>query len=317
MQLAAADYIEVDVPAAGAFEEARRLHLLFDPRLIFWEGPLASALHTAESPRRCFRGYLQTDATDLTIRMMVSRIRSGAVADSTLVGSSTLLNDQAAMLAEGSSPEGLTKVGEICEETLIINPKLALVIPTGNLDTAQKWLSTTADKDPQHCLKVIRWRQSTNGGRPWARPTRLAQDVQNSIARAQILARPGGKAAEEAASGILVTISGRRGQAYPIALKEATVAKLEEILQAKLDRGVAGKALGPMQWAEEQNGDGSWSGRIRARLPSPAEAETLHGQLHGVPILVGREWYTLSVANAFLPTFNSGGPTKNGPRGAP
>jgi hypothetical protein len=143
------------------------------------------------------------------------------------------------------------------------------------------------------------------------------QDVQNAIVKAQLQARPGGKAADEAACGVLIAVTGRRGQTYPTPLKEAMVAKMEEVLQTKLAPGSSGRALQPLQWSEEFNGDGSWNGRLRARLNAPTQAEGLHGQLHGMPILVGREWYTLTVSNAFVAAFNSGATAKNGLRGAP
>ncbi len=129
-------------------------------------------------------------------------------------------------LPKASSPEGLAKAGPLVEEVLVLNGKLALAIPATDLVETQELLTQLADTDPQHCVKTFRWRRSTNGGRPWARPSRLTQQVQASTTRAQLPAKPGMQAAEDAASAILVSLAGRRGQAYPLALLTATATRV-------------------------------------------------------------------------------------------
>jgi hypothetical protein len=64
------------------------------------------------------------------IRLMVNAIRTEVAVEKLSVGSSALLNDPAAMLAEASSPEGLAKLGCISHEAVIIHPRLAIAART-------------------------------------------------------------------------------------------------------------------------------------------------------------------------------------------
>ncbi len=80
--------------------------------------------------------------------------------------------------------------------------------------------------------------------------------------------------------------------------------KVQDALGHQLQQMQPRKALHKYRRVREDNRDGSWSGSLRVRLDSPDQAEQIHQQLHGFPVLVEHDWCTLNVYSHLSPAFS-------------
>lgn len=248
------------------------------------------------------------------MRLITSRIRHGGLPAHTIVGSSALLADAAAFIVEASSPEGLAKMCDLCEELLVLGPRSALCSMAANLECTQAELTKFLEQEPLHSVTAIKWRRSTHGGRTWAKPLALSSNIHAEINRARLQTRPSGAAAEEAAKAVLVSYTGRVARHQHEALQQAILRKIQEVTGETLTKGEPKKALKDGNWIEEVGNGGEGSGRLRMQLSSAVSVERMHAHLHGMPIYTGHSWTTVNVSNMFLPSFAS--VPKNGQRGA-
>ena len=260
------------------------------------------------------RGYFNPGASDLAIRLSTKLVAQAGSSLGAMVGSSLLLQDPAAMLAEATSMQGLRNGQDNFDEMLILEPKLALVIPGSTQEACQQELTKGLDKDPEHCIQAVKWRRSTHGGRPWARPERLQQDAQAATSRAKLTARPATKASKEAASVIAISFQGGGLGGKTQALVTGTIAKVTEVLGWAPQQGQEGRALQLGEYAADKDEQGGPNGRIRIQLHDPDQAKTVHAELHGTPIWLGHGYVVAHVSNMFLSSFQPG--QKNRARGS-
>ena len=253
----------------------------------------------------------------MVIRMTIRRLRRSALPPSTVVGSSLLVADSAAMLVEGTDFQGLLKMYDQMEEMLPIDQRTALMYPTGDKQTWEDALTALADSDPAHCTTMVRWRRSQNGGRPWARPQKLQQDLIAATQRAKSSAAAGTAASRDAARSALISLSGPSLGADPAAVREAILRQVVVTLGRPLHPSSPGCALQADQWAGSVDDSGIWDGKIRIKVKTEAEIKSIHAALGGLPIWQGSEWTMLQVTNFTLPALAQGRSTACCGRGFP
>ncbi len=172
------------MPLGKSFDFARRLGGLGEPLIPCWEGPQDSPLQEKELKRACFRGYLTSEQSELTIQLASGKIKNCGLVNQVLACSSLLLSDAASRIVEASSPEGVVEGRLLGEEVLVLGPRAALMIPLLSLDDTQRELTALSEQEPMHSITAIKWRRSTHGGRTWAKPLKLSQATQAEISKA-------------------------------------------------------------------------------------------------------------------------------------
>ena len=289
-----AEFLMVDVPRKEAVHTRRALLKAGIAAVVQWEGPLPSPGSSPKEERVAFRGHLPPGLDPLRVRLLTREARHCGLPPEAVVGSSSLYANGAAFVMELTDPRTIERLGGHMEEALFLSARQVLMLPEG---TAEEWTQKATElaiADPAFCVTEIRWRKSRNSGRPWIRPQVLAQDLRAKIANAQ------GPAAPDAEATVLLAFSGPSLGGNPQGLLAAAVAKADEALLSKLEQAAPNRALQDHQWAPVLDAMNAWTGHLRIRCKSPAEAATLHTRLNNTPVWTGSSWCMLSVSNNTL-----------------
>ena len=109
------------------------------------------------------------------------------------IGSSALLQDKTAFLAELSSLKVLPALKGRMNSAILIAPNLLLMQPKGLKEMWAILATNLAQDSPEACIISIRWRRSCNAGRQWVRPEAAQQDLKHRILLAKLRdqGRPG------------------------------------------------------------------------------------------------------------------------------
>ena len=211
--------------------------------LLRWDGPRRSSGTTSAHKRSVFIGFFDpTVASDLDIRLNVSILRTREALAGSLIGSRSLYANQASMLVDFRFPQTLLKCVDLCDEVVLVSPKLAAIMTSKPAATWAKRLTSIATEDPAAAIDKIRFRQSRQGGRPWAKP--------------QILRAPRQKSSAADDLCILIAVYNLVSSDLDITLT-ALLRRIAEILGSSLQRGDNIDSRKPLHWLESRRDDGS------------------------------------------------------------
>jgi len=261
---------------------------------VFWEQAGASRGNTKDAPRSCIRGFLPRDGTsELEARMVNNELQKLVLPLEGLVGRRSIFQDKSALLAEITSWEALQSVQPLCEDIVALSPKWALLRTGVRADQWTDVLSNVMRNNPYDCILRVQWRQSYQGGRPWATPAATSQQIQ--AVRVQAKSKLSGGKGKNLVSTI--SIEGNLGP-NPTALIRHMMNSIQ---------GSLGFIL--REVSENQDMDaGDWvmcldpcnqlpSGRIRARLSCTLAAKELENAAHNRVVNIGGDALAVKVCN--------------------
>ena len=176
----------------------------------------------------------------------------------------------------------------------------ALIRTDTPAETWRQELSRRMREEPISCAIKLKWRPSVHGGRVWAQPSAVEQQLQ--AVRVQAGIRLQGRCPGEAGRDLEseIQIQGTLGP-DPAALLRAIMHSIATKLQAPLHEQGFGEHLAVGGWQLLQTtGTTELSGKIRVRLSNTAEVKTFEKALQGSPVKVGDTTVTLQVSNMAL-----------------
>ena len=176
--------VVVDCPSDQAMNIRRALTKASIHGLTCWEGPLRSLGTQGKDRRVAFYGYLpRSAATLLDVRLCIAGLRRRPDLKEALIGSQSFFSDSSALLADISNPSAATRIADLCEQLVIVSPRLVLLHTSQPKDTWELRLTELVREDASKSIGRVHWRKSGHGCRVFAKP--LALDIQVRAARAK------------------------------------------------------------------------------------------------------------------------------------
>ena len=216
-----------------------------------------------------------------------------------LVGMRNIYKNMAALLMEITSWDVTKHIQPLCEDIVALSPKWAIV---RTVVKAERWSEILTDlmrNDPYSCILRLQWRQSYHGGRPWALPAAISQQVQAVCVQAK--ERLSGRCASAAASQeSTISINGNLGP-NPVEL----IRHMLNSIQAKL-----GFPLREVPDVDHMS-VGDWaihflpssqvpSGKVKVVLANSLSARELKKAAHNQSVTVGGEAVAVQVSNVMM-----------------
>ena len=288
--------LQVDGPAEQIHLLQRAVSTLRIPHVVRWEGPLRS-LGTAPYDRRAlFKVYFEEGTTDLALDVAVRGIKAHKDLGQFLVGNQRLFSDPAALRLEVTAISSLTPVNALMEHTLVVSPKLALMLADGSpQDEWTRRLTELRRNDPENAISAICWRSGHHGGAVWALPEALPAQSRADRVEAGRRRRPIGTQAYFA-DLVSVSIQGSLGPS-PNLLLTQILTQIQTAVNQQLQAGQPERALPPYHYSAERDGEGNWSGSFALHLPSDAEIRHICEMLHGAVLEIGQTLTPIAARN--------------------
>ena len=164
----------------------RSLVSLTLPGLVKWDGPRRSLGSRRQDRRSLFVGTFEAgQVSELDLRLFARQLRDQEGMQGVLVGSRSLFNNRAAYLVDMGHPRAIAEVTASIDEVVLASPSRAIIMTSKSQDA---WSSILTDKfkgdpfkgDPSMAIEKIRFRASQNGGRPFAKPALLGNQMRSS-----------------------------------------------------------------------------------------------------------------------------------------
>ena len=299
-------YVVADCDRADAMTLNSCLLSLQLPMIASWEGPLPSPASRPGAARATFRGHLRRGVADGLLPVAVHAVAISSLPSSVVVGSSALYGDGTAMIAELAAATAVARIRSNIEEGIFLSPTQFLSHPAGTKKDWENLVTDLAITDAAESVVEVRWRRSTNSGRPWVRPQLLMQDHRVAVQRARARAAGRPEVSDDVAATVLIALRGPSLGQSPAALLLLLVARFGDKLGYKLNEATAGRALARRQWMKEMGEYGEWAGRVRVRVDGRDDVRKLYDAFHDTPVWLGSSWSVLSVQNPLLPAVAGG-----------
>ena len=253
------------------------------PGLLRWDGPRRSLGTTASQKRICFTGFFDPSiVSELDIRLYIMILRSREALNLSFIGNRALYANQASMLVEFRLPLTCMKCRDLCEEIVLVSPKLAAIMTS---KPAAEWasrLTKIAKEDPSAMIDKVRFRTSRHGGRPWAKPQTLRPPKQHA-----------GRDEE-----LCVSLSVQNFNSMdPNRSLESILQRIGETLGASLQKCEHGMPLKPFHWRAIYRDDGAWAGNITIMCRSATDIQSLVHRIHGCGIVSAGVCSVIEVVN--------------------
>lgn len=218
-----------------------------------WEGPLRSRGATPQDKRVLFKVYFLPGVTDLALEVAANSSRAYPDLEEFAVGSQQLFADPTAMKVDFTSLDALRPVQNLIAQSVVISPKLALMIP--RVTCQETWttsLTAMRNRCPEVAITRISWRKEHHEVAIWAHPQVLPAQARADRVEEGRRRRPGGMHVY-LAELLTVTINGSLGPQPDVLLTEF-LAQIRTALGRVLARGRQDSALHPDQYLEESWG---------------------------------------------------------------
>ena len=293
VEIAALPFLTVDYPLEDSCEVFRALQALPSllPRM---SQPRRSPAHSRDHPRARLdlRFPLNTPRLEQEAAAMLLR---PTLPGGVFFGSHELYTEPAALLVEFGHPGSLQACWKLCSGAIPLSPSKALVTSEASADAWREALDASLLLDPSHGVFGIRWKPSRHGGRPFASPsmvpqqlaaTRRARDTSaqslalQSITDVEVV---GAITTDEHA--VVTQLMAHLAHQAAVPLTEATT--------------LAG--AGPNAWFWLSRGDPlAPPGRARLFLTDPTAVARVRAALHGRSVRVGLDHFAIRVTNDLL-----------------
>ena len=191
-----------------------------------------------------------------------------------VVGLMGMCQDQAALLVELTDAHAASAFKPYCTDILLISERMALVRTEVSYVTWSQLLSDWSRNSPSSTPLKLKWRPSVQGGRPWAQPDLIPQQMQAVKAQSKVRLQsrlPGSKPSDMDTN---IQIHGSLGPEPHKLLRDVMASivhqlggSIQEVREQVLDS--------PGDWAILiRPGTDEPSGSIRIRLGSIQDAKT-------------------------------------------
>ena len=201
-----------------------------------WEGPLRSLGTQGKDRRVAFYGYLpKSAATLLDVRLCIAGLKRRPGLKEALIDSQSLFSDSSALLADISHPYAATRIADLCEQLVIVSPRLVLLHTSQPKETWGLRLTELVREDASKSIGRVHWRKSGHGGRFFAKP--LVLDIHVRAARAQAHSHASRGIDQDPSLSSMIVIRGVLG-ADPAKLIEDLMGVIATRTRIDLNRGV-------------------------------------------------------------------------------
>ena len=125
--------------------------------------PRPSLGHRAEAPRSVIHLHFNSDVgSELMQNLIVKWLSKTLEPYKPLIGLQSTISNPAAYMLDITSPAGAHLISHLCDNCILISPRLAIVTTTTSIPTWTQLLTESWQNDPNHCALVLRMRDSTN-----------------------------------------------------------------------------------------------------------------------------------------------------------
>ena len=195
---------------------------------------------------------------------------------------------------EGPVSDHLKELQPLCEQLLVISPRLALLHTHATKDTWDDLLTKILRYNPARSISRIRWRRGDRGGKDFAIPR-----VERDQAKARATKARGLRRKALPPPGLVtVVFQGSAGRA-PEELLAKLAKNISDLLGTPLQQA-EGEELNQGEWAPLKDPRGRTKGGIRILLTSLAETERLQSILSQYSLEVDGVFRPLRTTSLFL-----------------
>ena len=160
-------------------------------------------------------------------------------------------------------------------------------------------LTQQVQRDAAAAIEKVRFRSSTNGGQPWAKPIMLDQALRRAKARANDAADArAGVDGSPSAYRTLITMQGINTNQ-----PESLLVALMEQVAAKVGFGLNRSATphpGTREWREVRSATGAWTGRIEVQWSDVEEVRSVFRGLHGCGVELDGTCYVVELSSDYV-----------------
>lgn len=256
------------------------------PGLGHTDRPRPSLAHRAETPRSIMQLHFNDEmGSELMQNLIVKWLTKALQPYQPLIGLQSTISNPAAHLLDVTSPIGAHLVSHLCDNCILISPRLAIITTTASLPTWTQQLTQTWQSDPNHCALTLRMRDSTH-----ARNRKLA-DV--AATKEQLSAARARKGHQEVTPNLAKPLTLRATLDLPIGTDANSELWLPDLMNhlsstthINLKQQLSDDGMDLGTWKPLYNFEQNWTGKVLIQCRT---AEELHGihravQNHGVCI---------------------------------
>ena len=258
---------------------------------ISYRAPYRSPGSQPNMPRLRLDLLLPSHMSELEQTIVLANLRGEFAGIGIVLGHKNLFGQQDALICEMNAPSAVGFISHLCCQFIFLSPDKAILKTNAALDAWQPVLDDLMHSDPESAVTRVRWKASTNGGRPWCSPQ--ATPAQLAAVRRRRGRGPGSNLPSNYVADI--RLSGEVGS-----LEDQVLSGLMEhaVTQTGLHlrKAASPQQLRPGEWINLRFLDEfAAAGRIRVALDSQQEVDLVIHHLHERCIDVGGDKVAITV----------------------
>ena len=232
--------------------------------------------------------------TELIIRLYIQTLRGMEEYKGLTIGTKDLFGNPGAILMEMTSPAAAAMHYDSMDELVFVTPRVALLQTSESKENWENILTAANLQSPMTAISKMLYRASNRGGRPFAEPQALGEELRAKKAQARVAA-------------VSKQEQARRTKTFTINIQEFNGKGREEIARLIID-AIKNKAkvqfdegldmeLKEGEWKMVRNAEGNWNGKLLVHAKSLEEVQMTMKEIYGTAVEADGRSHTIEISS--------------------